>query len=383
MLGKRRELLDIALRVSKRTGKSVLRQALEFIQLKRRNPTLGASDYYWFRLYDPEYMGASRPEDYIGWRAEEQLAWALNPRGAVTPAWDKLTFTLIAHSFDLPVPELIALYRPGADRLVHVAADFLNTPDALATWLRANTRWPVFAKPSYGARSAGVHCLAGYQPEGDALLTLRGEKLPLNRFVSDVVGAPSGFSYRREMGYLFQEVLQPHPEIVRLTNSRSISGVRIVVILDDAGVEVVASLWKIAADQNDSDLYTTEQPRFAGNMMADIEPRTGRVGKIFDLQGKFARLPGADPSVDCIILPNWDEVIALCTRAATIFPLMRIQHYDVALTERGPCILELNDWGAILGLQQFGRGLLTDRMRALLRSYGDRTEAPWIGRLCG
>lgn len=377
---KQRPMLDKALRVARLSGKSLIRQAIEIIRLRHRNPTLGATDYYRFQLHDPEYTASSRPEDYLGWRAEQQLALTLNPRTAVTPAWDKLTFTVIAQAFDLPVPKLIALYRSRTHAAAHVAEAIADSPDALAKWLRTNTRWPVFAKPSYSQQSLGCFHLTGYQTDGDVLVTRRGEKLPVERFVSDIVEAPNGPFYQREMGYLFQEVLRPHEQIARLTGSQSISCARVVLIQDAAGVEVVATIWKIATGQNDSDQMGA---RYAGNLLGGVDPTSGRVGPVINYQGLIVELPGAAQLTEAFVLPDWEEALALCRRAAAVFPLMRIQHWDVALTDRGPCLLEVNDIGAIAGLQCFGRGLLTDRMRALLRSHADSAKVPWIRRLCG
>lgn len=377
---KQRPMLDRALRVAKLNRKSLIRQAIEIIRLKRRNPTLGATDYYKYRLYDPEHTALSRPEDYLGWRAERELALALNPRALVTPAWDKLTFALIARAFDLPVPKLLALYRSRTHAAAHVAEVIADTPDALAEWLRTNAHWPVFAKPSYGQQSIGCFHLAGYEADGDALVTRLGERLPVGHFVSDVVDAPSGPFYRREMGYLFQEVLRPHEQIARLTGSQSVSGVRVVLIQDAAGVEIVATVWKIPAPRNDSDLISK---RFSDNLLAAVDPQSGRVGKVINFRNQFVDLPGTGQPADGVVLPDWEQAMALCVRAAAVFPLMRIQHWDVALTDRGPCLLELGDIGAIAQLQLFGRGLLTDRMRALLRAHGDPKSIPWLRRLCG
>ncbi len=376
---KQRPLLNVALRVARLGGKSLIRQAVEILLLRQRNPTLGATDYYTFRLYDPDYA-SSRPEDYLGWRAEQQLALALNPRTVVTPAWDKFTFTLVARAFDLPVPKLIALYRPRAPAAAHVAGTITDTPEDVVKWLRTNTQWPVFAKPSYGQQSVGSFHLAGYGSDEDALITRRGEKLPVERFVRDVVEAPNVPFYQREMGYLFQEVLRPHEQIARLSGSQSISSVRVVLIQDAAGVEIVATILKIAGGQNDSDQMGD---RFGENLIAVVDLHTGRVGTVIDRHARIAKVPGAAQLTDHFILPDWEEALALCRRAAAVFPLMRIQHWDVALTDHGPRLLEVNDIGAIAGVQGFGRGLLTDRLRALLRAHGDSKKIPWIKRLCG
>ncbi len=60
---------------------------------------------------------------------------------------------------------------------------------------------------------------------------------------------------------------------------------------------------------------------------------------------------------------------------------MRIQHWDFALTEQGPLILELNDLGATEMLQLHGRGLLTEATRAALKRHANIHEHPWVAGL--
>jgi hypothetical protein len=59
---------------------------------------------------------------------------------------------------------------------------------------------------------------------------------------------------------------------------------------------------------------------------------------------------------------------------------MRIQHWDGALTDQGPRLLEVNDPGSLDG-QVYGRGILTARMRALLLRHGDPSKYVLARRL--
>jgi hypothetical protein len=58
-------------------------------------------------------------------------------------------------------------------------------------------------------------------------------------------------------------------------------------------------------------------------------------------------------------------------RAASLFPAIRNQSWDIAITARGPAILEVN-WGGDLNLHQIahGRGILDDRFTAHLQRCG-------------
>jgi len=66
--------------------------------------------------------------------------------------------------------------------------------------------------------------------------------------------------------------------------------------------------------------------------------------------------------------------------------LFRKAGRGLALTEAGDVvlgyarrILELNDEGSVTGPQLWGRGLLTDRMRALLRERAYGNAFAWLG----
>ena len=67
-------------------------------------------------------------------------------------------------------------------------------------------------------------------------------------------------------------------------------------------------------------------------------------------------------------IPDWHRLCDLAQEAASVFPGIRTQSWDVAITERGPVFLEVN-FGGDLNLAQLaeGRGVLDDEYRAHLR----------------
>ena len=46
-------------------------------------------------------------------------------------------------------------------------------------------------------------------------------------------------------------------------------------------------------------------------------------------------------------MPDWADVSELCVRAAQCLPDLRLQHWDIALTDRGPVALEVNVLGGL------------------------------------
>jgi hypothetical protein len=380
---KQLSLLDDARLVAKITGKGFARQALEIAKFKARNPGLGATDYYVYRLYDPDYIAKSRVEDFVGWREAGEIPLVLNVRTTVTPAWDKFTLAMFGRYFDLPVPRLVAVYRPGPKPVEEIVDVGMNSPEALTNWLRTQKRWPLFVKPAYGGMGVNCHHIVGYSAATDALVMKDATEMPVERFISTVIEDKRRFYYyRHEMGYLFQEVLRSHPAIRELTGTDAISGLRLIVIQDKQGPELLTCEFKIVTGSN---VIDNQRHWTTGNISGEIDPVSGRLCRV--LEGDWPRakafdtIPGTLREFKGFVVPHWDEAVALCKRAASVFPLMRIQHWDIAITDRGPIILEVNDMGSIEGEQQWGRGILTPRFRQMLRDHGDPDKYRLVKRI--
>ena len=80
-------------------------------------------------------------------------------------------------------------------------------------------------------------------------------------------------------------------------------------------------------------------------------------------------------------LPDWPMVLKICQRTGEVFPLMKVHHWDIAPTDQGPRILELNDIGGTQIPQMHGHGLLTKETRAFLKRHGNVRNHEWIKTL--
>ena len=72
-------------------------------------------------------------------------------------------------------------------------------------------------------------------------------------------------------------------------------------------------------------------------------------------------------------LQGWAELCGLVFDAARVFPGIRTQSWDIAMTDRGPVLLEVN-YGGDLNLAQLaeGRGVLDETYKDHLSSCGYR-----------
>ena len=68
-----------------------------------------------------------------------------------------------------------------------------------------------------------------------------------------------------------------------------------------------------------------------------------------------------------LTIPDWPALIALALQAAAAFPGLRMQAWDIAPTDRGPVLVEVNI-GGDFNLPQLAHrtGLMDDRFQAFL-----------------
>ena len=375
-LGEYRTWVSLA---QEQSGKGPLQQIQELLALKRMGGQCGISDYYWYGLYRNDYLKGRGASDFLGWRLQQQLSRALNPRHGVLPGCDKLVFFLMASAGGLPVAPVKACFH-RAESIFAGLGKHLRSSEESAAFLRNPSIYPLFTKPAYSQQGHGSASLTGYDQDSDQLSLLDGGSLSVPEFVKRLEISVDRRFHRPECGFLFQEALVPAAEIRDLSEWSAICGVRIVCLNDpEAGAKPIRAVWKIAVEPNHVDNFSLGK---YGNLLADIDLASGEVSRVVSGFWPKTRLHREHPVSGKVLegfrLPGWEGVLDACRKGGRIFPLMRIQHWDFALTEQGPLILELNDLGATEMLQLHGHGLLTPETRAFLKQYADTREHPWV-----
>ncbi len=365
----------------KQTGKSWPTQLREIRALRHSGGQCGISDYYWYKLYDDSYQQGRGASDFVGWRLQSQFSFALNPRHAVLPAWDKSAFMQLATSAGLPVAPVRACFHP-AKRISEHLGLHLKTKAEVAAYLRDPAIYPLFGKPSFSQQGYGSLHLSSYDPASDSIGLLDGKTISMDSFLQRLDEAVDRRYHRPECGFLFQDSFTPAPQIQSLTNWSAICSVRVICLNKPAGVKPIRAIWKIAVPPNHVDNFSLGK---YGNLLADVDLETGEVsrtiGGLWPGTQVFSKHPFTGQSLADFKLPGWNEIVDACHRAGAVFPLMKIHHWDFALTDKGPFILELNDLGGTEIAQVHGRGLLTEETRDFLKSYGNAEACPWINGL--
>jgi hypothetical protein len=347
--------LNLALS-TKRHVLSILR---EILNLWRGPGKLTPQEYFYYRLWDPA-LPLEEKRRFVGKRAQNAMHLTCNSQYWYCAAADKILFHTIMSGASLPVPDLVAISAEG--RTISGIPNLTNAA-AFAALLRRPEIYPLFMKEVGGKYSLSVVSADSYDQATDEVVLLDGTRLSPESLAEKLI---------TPRGYLVQRRLRQAPALAALFGARLWS-VRVFVTLGKAGPRIHRATAKIATGTNPADNYWRQ-----GNMLGVIDLESGKI--LRSVCGSGAELRVNDPHPDTgrpIIgaeIPDWNQVKEIVVAAGPLFAGIRSQSWDVALTEDGPVLLEVN-FGGDLNLTQLatGKGVLDADYSEHLNECGYRT----------
>ncbi len=314
----------------------------EALALRHGPGKFTGNEYFYFRLWENDRTREDKRR-FVG-----KLAQSPMHRACVDTAWrlaadDKLLFHALMTGAGFPVPELLGIVHPsrgipGVFRLTNKVetAAFLSTPD----------NYPLFAKPIGGKYSLGVLSADGYDVRDGCVALHDGGKQD--------AGHLAVFLGDNEDGYMLQRRLEPHHDLKRQFGA-CLWSARLLMLLTPDGPILHRAVVKIATGSNPADNFW----RY-GNMLGAINLANGQVTRVVSGVGATMAVNSVHPDTGKAIvgtsIPDWPELVDIVMDAATLFPGIRTQSWDVALSNDGPVPLEVN-WGGDLNLSQLASGV--------------------------
>jgi glutathione synthase/RimK-type ligase-like ATP-grasp enzyme len=328
-------LISAALRTRSKHGIGLWRQLRQVVQLRYGPSRLDPWEYYFFRVFLDRYSPEEKRR-FVGWRREICLDRRANARDARTPANNKLAFHLLLDKHNLPLAKILAVYGDVDPEIP--GAEILSNPGSVRTFLRHTDHYPIFVKPVRGTQ--GKQTSALFSIENDDLKLSSGQRAELARFMEQLDPAGKG-------GILFQELLRPATETEAVCGRR-LTSVRIIVIMTATGPDILSAVWRVPTGANVTDNFSCG---LNGNIIAGVELATGRIQRTVRGIGweniPVDRHPDTGVVFGNLELPEWRKAQSLCLDAAMLLPGLHLQHWDIALTDRGPVILEVNVEGGM------------------------------------
>lgn len=343
--------------VHEKTNKTYGQQFREFFRLRKSMGKIDVNDYFYYRLYDDSLYDWEEKQRFVS----TKLFWKYTPICCPTNWWavseDKWVAECILKRNGVPCAESLAAVAAEARTFGDV--ETIGDAGRLDSFLRA-AELPIFAKPLGSLGSIGAAIIEAYDDKSVHLSP--ADDVALGAFFEMVKGG----------GYVFQKLVRPHQELRKFGSH--LGTVRLINFVHRDRISTPHTIWKITAHDNIADNYWR-----VGNMLADLDAETGEVRRVVSGSGpeleEHTRHPDTGAQLIGFRLPYWRETRDLNRFCAGLFAPLRYNSLDVAITDDGPVVIEVNV-GSAFNLSQLatGRGFLTEEACDFLESCGVKLD---------
>lgn len=154
--------------------------------------------------------------------------------------------------------------------------------------------------------------------------------------------------------YIYQSFAYNHPDIIDLQGSDYCGTIRYVVYQQGE-----KNLLPVAASIQLNGGKITDHMINGGSISASIDLTNGKLSSLgLDHQGKlYENNPLSGKKIRGFQIPFWKELLALVEKTCYVYPELPLIAFDIAITEAGPVLLEINA-GCGTVAAQFDQGWL-------------------------
>lgn len=345
---------SLLVEVARRTGRSPFSLAFDFFKLRKKRGKLRFYEYFLYELYDRERWSDIEREEFVSSHVHWPLVNACNNSQWQALTEDKWLSACFLEHNRLPVPKTLAVFDRSARQFGGTPK--LTNAEDLKSFFSTHGSCSVFAKPIVGMWSAGAMRISGHT---DTHVILDGqEPQTYEDFANSTLG---------EIPYIFQDCLKPHGFFDGITDA--IATVRSLNIIDDNQLSVPFTMLKLPLAGNVADNFWRP-----GNLLCNLNPETGEVKAIASVEDgrrvELSSLPECDRTLIGEKLPFWAELKKLNQEIALLHAENHFGSTDIALTENGPVVVEVNN-GCAFELVQIatGKGFLDEKMKEFFSKH--------------
>jgi hypothetical protein len=349
------DLLGLIMTAKKECGKNPFSIVKDIWKLKRGDGHLEPYDYFQYQLYDDKKYSDEAKAQFIS----EKLHWPITYKccdqhyQAITE--DKWLSYNFLDRFNVRTPETIAVIDQG---LRSFGSDLkITSATELKAFLEENKFYPIFAKPNIGIGSYGVFIISGFDDTN--VILDQSDPITFDDLFEKIIGTRT---------YLLQKFIRNHPIIQAF--SPYVATVRLVNLVMPDSVATPFAVLKIPSLTSIADNYWRED-----NLIADVDYESGVIRRAIRGKGvnmeELVKHPETGENLVGQMLPDWQDVIQVNEFCAKLFDPLRYHSLDIALSDEGPVVVEVNTGGSF-ALPQFasGKGFLTNEVRKFFESYG-------------
>jgi hypothetical protein len=343
---------------ARESGRPMAELRQEFADLKAGPGRLTADEYVKFALYDSTRYSPADKQAFLS----DLLHWPI-VRACCDSNWtaateDKWLASRILDMVGLPTPRIIAVCDDS--QRLYPGTRTIRTEQQFLQFLAERPGEPFFAKPMVSYASKGILRCEGH---GGGMMTF-----------THIGELPAAEAYRKHLGrqpYILQTIQKNHSFFSGLC--RNLATVRTGAVVYDNEVRLAFSFLKMPGLETIEDRF-----QVPGNIACELNPVTGDILSIAcrTAHGYTRHTLHPEHGVPMIglRLPYWQEVLDAVGTTARLFAPLRYQTMDIAITDAGPVVIEVNIGGGFAGPQMaLGRGIMNTPLGNFLNACGINT----------
>lgn len=295
--------------------------------------------------YSAKLRSTSFQQSFLSYREATELWRVLNPNNYASMARDKYLTHLFFEQADIPMPKLFAYFNTNTTPYGRVANDY----DSLRKVLFQNSVQECVVKPAAdSAHGNNVFICKEIQfLDDDCILIKSNDKKVSLRFLC---------SSCEKIPLLFEEKVK-QTEVFSLLNPSSINTVRIMTALYPGGKSNVFASW-MRMGRSGSDVDNASN---GGNVDCAVDVETGMCYNAAQFNSfsdviSIERHPDSGELIEGLVIDNWSEIKSTLCEFQSKIPFLKAIGWDVALTDSGPVIIEINNWWDPTGQLFIGKG---------------------------
>ena len=293
-----------------------------------RTKGLTHEEYYEFEF---EKRSEEFRQDFLGLNEQHFYLDLLNPLKYMSLARNKYVAHKMLENTGIRTSELFCYYQPEARYTVNTecAGDLAGVLHIL----KAKGVQSCVIKTTESSHGDNVWVIKniGYQDDDAIMTRFDGQELTL----SSVLG---------EEALIFESVVRQTDQFAAF-NESSVNTVRFMTALyPDGSAKVIATFIKIGRAGR-----CVDNAGGGGNVDVCVDVETGEIRHAIQFDGwrnvkDIDSHPDSGAQLNGVLLENWESVKAEVTRFQQAFPYCKVAGWDIALTDEGPVVIEINDF---------------------------------------
>ena len=316
--------------LKKKNGSAFIPSIIDYTS-KRKKSSIGFSEYFTFKLYDKNYPEEYR-NDFLGSVNHKLYLDYLNPKHYSLLAGNKYLTKIYLQSLNIPTSDLLFVFDPKAGKS---SEHIFTTYSEVIDYFKKENPAEFVCKPLTSSHGIGVDVFTGW--------TFKKDDVILKHINNNEIFLESYLKNNSNLKSLIFERRIKQSDYINEINFSSVNTLRIVTLLfPDGDADVLTAFLRMGRKN-----VWFDNAFKGGNIDASINTSTGQLEypisfKSFDNITDITHHPDSKIDLTNFCIKDWDYIIKQVKEFQQKTSLLKAIAWDVAITDDGPVIIEIN-----------------------------------------